>query len=233
MEGKKMAGNYKLTYNVDMVFCIDCTMSMEYILKVVKQNALNFYEDVTKKMEEKHKHISQLRVRVVAFRDYLADGKDAMLVTDFFKLPEQAEDFERCVKSLQADGGGDDPEDGLEALAYAIKSKWDTEGMKKRQVIVVWTDDATHPLGYGRSSEFYPNGMANDINELTAWWGSAQQKGFIDNNAKRLLLFAPDAPDWSVISRNWDNVLHFPSAAGEGLSEYEYDQIIDTISSTI
>ena len=228
-----MAGNYKLTYNVDMVFCIDCTMSMEYILNVVKTNALNFYEDVTKKMEEKHKHISQLRVRVVAFRDYLADGKDAMLVTDFFRLPEQAEDFERCVRSLQADGGGDDPEDGLEALAYAIKSKWDTEGMKKRQVIVVWTDDATHPLGFGRASEYYPNGMAADLNELTAWWGSAQQKGFIDNNAKRLLLFAPDVPDWNVISRNWENVLHFPSTAGEGLSEYEYEQIIDTISNTI
>ena len=228
-----MAGNYKLTYNVDMVFCIDCTMSVEYILNVVKTNALNFYEDVTRKMAEKNKHISQLRVRVVAFRDYIADGKDAMLVTDFFKLPEQAADFERCVKSLQPDGGGDDPEDGLEALAYAIKSKWDTEGIKRRQVIVVWTDDATHPLGYGRSSEYYPNGMAADLNELTAWWGSAQQKGFIDNNAKRLLLFAPDVPDWNVISRNWENVLHFPSAAGEGLSDYEYDQIIDTISGSI
>ena len=141
-----MASNYKMTYNVDMVFCIDCTGSMDNIIDIVKNNALNFYQDVTATMEKKHKHISQLRVRVVAFRDYLADGKDAMLVTNFFKLPEEAVDFERCVRSLQADGGGDDPEDGLEALAYAIKSKWDTEGMKKRQVIVVWTDAPTHPL---------------------------------------------------------------------------------------
>lgn len=228
-----MASNYKLTYNVDMVFCIDCTGSMDNIIEIVKNNALNFYEDVTRAMEEKRKHISQLRVRVVAFKDYLADGKDAMLVTDFFKLPEESADFERCVRSLQADGGGDDPEDGLEALAYAIKSKWDTEGMKKRQVIVVWTDAETHQLGYGRSSEFYPNGMAQDFNELSAWWGGSQQKGFIDNNAKRLLLFAPDAPDWNVISHNWDNVLHFPSTAGDGLSDLEYGQIIDTIASTV
>lgn len=228
-----MASNYKMTYNVDMVFCIDCTGSMDNIIDIVKNNALNFYQDLTRVMEEKHKHVTQLRVRVVAFRDYIADGKDAMLVTDFFKLPEEADEFERCVRSLKADGGGDDPEDGLEALAYAIKSKWDTEGMKRRHVIVVWTDAATHPLGFGRSSEFYPNGMAQDLQELTAWWGGNQQKGFMDNNAKRLVLYAPDEPAWNIISENWENVLHFPSTAGDGLSDLEYNQIIDTITNTI
>lgn len=228
-----MASNFKMTYNVDMVFCIDCTGSMDNIIEIVKNNALNFYQDVTHAMEEKSKHIDQLRVRVVAFRDYLADGKDAMLATDFFRLPEQANDFERCVRSLKADGGGDDPEDGLEALACAIKSKWDTEGMKKRQVIVVWTDESTHKLGYGSSSEYYPSGMAKDINELSSWWGAGQYTGFMDNNAKRLVLYAPDAPDWNIISRNWDNVLHFPSEAGNGLADLEYSQIIDVIANTI
>ncbi len=228
-----MASNFKLTYNVDMVFCIDCTGSMDNIIDIVKNNALNFYQDVTQAMEVKSKHIDQLRVRVVAFRDYLADGKDAMLVTDFFKLPEQAVDFEKCVRSLKADGGGDDPEDGLEALAYAIKSKWDTEGMKKRQVIVVWTDESTHKLGFGSSSEYYPKGMSRDLNELSAWWGAGQYTGFMDNNAKRLVLYAPDAPDWNIVSRNWDNVLHFPSQAGNGLKELEYNQIIDVIANTI
>ncbi|MBQ7875783.1 MAG: VWA domain-containing protein [Clostridia bacterium] len=228
-----MGSNYKITYNVDMVFCIDCTGSMDNIIDIVKNNALNFYQDVTKVMEQKNKHITQLRVRVVAFRDYIADGQDAMLVTDFFRLPEEAAEFEQCVRSLQADGGGDEPEDGLEALAYAIKSNWDTEGMKKRQVIVVWTDAETHALGFGKESPYYPNGMAKDISELSSWWGGAQQKGFMDNNAKRLLLFAPDLPGWSIISRNWDNVLHFPSTAGDGLSSLEYSQIIDTISNTI
>ena len=228
-----MASNYKMTYNVDLVFCIDCTGSMGDLIDVVKKNALNFYQDVTTVMDQKNKHIDKLRVRVIAFRDYRADGQDAMLVTDFFNLPEQASDFEQCVHSLYADGGGDDPENGLEALAYAIKSKWDTEGMKKRQVIVVWTDAPTHPLGIGKESQYYPNGMAQDINELSQWWGGVQQKGFIDNNSKRLVLYAPDEPFWNVISRNWNNVLHFPSTAGDGLSDLEYSQIIDTITNTI
>lgn len=228
-----MASNYKITYNVDMVFCIDCTGSMDNVIEIVKNNALSFYQDVTDVMKQKHKQINQLRVRVVAFRDYLEDGADAMRVTDFFRLPEQSAEFEACVRSLKAEGGGDDPEDGLEALAYSIKSNWETEGIKKRQVIVVWTDSASHELGFGKSSEHYPKGMAKDLPELSAWWGDRNNKGFIDNNAKRLILFAPDEPAWNIISRNWDCVLHFPSDAGDGLSDLEYSQIIDAISNTI
>ncbi len=228
-----MASNYKITYNVDMVFCIDATGSMTGVIDMVKENALNLYTDVSNAMAKKNKTIDKLRVRVVVFRDYVADGDDAMLVTDFFSLPEQTEDFERCVRSVQAFGGGDDPEDGLEALGYAIKSKWDTEGMKKRQVIVVWTDATTHELGFGKSMPNYPKGMAKDFNELTAWWGDRQNSGFINQNAKRLLLFAPDGPYWNTISDTWDNVIHFPSIAGEGLGEFDYAQIIDSISNTI
>ncbi len=228
-----MGSNYRMTYNVDMVFCIDCTGSMDRIIDIVKNNALNFYQDVTTAMEKKKKAITQLRVRVVAFRDYRADGEEAMLTTDFFNLPQEADEFERCVRSLRADGGGDDPEDGLEALAYAIKSKWNTEGVKGRQIIVVWTDASTHPIGFGADSPYYPNGMPRDIQELATWWGSAQTPGFVNNNAKRLLLFAPDAPAWSQISQNWDNVLHFPSEAGDGLESLEYSEIIDVISNSI
>lgn len=216
-----------------MVFCIDATGSMGGVIDMVKNNAVNFYSDVTNAMALKNKTINKLRIRVIAFRDYLADGDDAMLVTDFFTLPEQVSDFEKCVKSIEAFGGGDDPEDGLEALGYAIKSKWDTEGMKKRHVIVVWTDASTHMLGYGNEAPNYPKNMAKDFSELTAWWGDCQNKGFINQNAKRLLLFAPNEPYWKNISDSWDNVIHFPSKAGEGLSELDYKQIIDSISNTI
>ena len=231
-----MGSNYgvgKLTYNVDMVFCIDATGSMGGFLDMVKSNAINFYRDMTNAMSAKKKTVEQLRVRVIAFRDYIADGNDAMLVTDFFKLPEQSEDFEKCIRSIEAFGGGDDPEDGLEALGYAIKSKWTTEGMKKRQVIVVWTDADTHELGFGRSAANYPSKMAANFDELTRWWGDRQNNGFVDWKSKRLLLFAPDAPFWSTISDSWDNVIHFPSEAGGGLDGANYDQILSVISQSI
>ena len=117
--------NFNFDYNVDMVFCIDATGSMGGLIEKVKDNALNFYQDVQRMMTNKQKTIAQLRVRVIAFRDYAADGDDAMMVTDFFNLPEEEKDFEETVRSIHAEGGGDIPEDGLEALAYAIAEATD------------------------------------------------------------------------------------------------------------
>lgn len=228
-----MGSNYQIKYNVDMVFCIDVTGSMQNIIEIVRNNALNLYNDVSKCMEQKGKRIDTLRIRVIAFRDYLADEEDAMLVTNFFTLPQDADDFKKCMDSLVAKGGGDDPEDGLEALAYAIRSKWNTGGTKKRHVVVLWTDDDAHELGFGRSSKYYPNGMAENIQALTAWWGYTNEPGYMDQEAKRLILFAPDMPGWRQVSDNWDKVLHYPSNAGEGLREVEYSQIISVISQTI
>lgn len=228
-----MGSNYKINYNVDMAFCIDVSGSMDNIIEIVQNNALNLYQDVKNSMEQKGKHVDVLRVRIIAYRDYLADDGDAMLVTNFFRLPQEADSFKKCVNSLVAKGGGDDPEDGLEALAYAIKSKWNSEGTKRRHVIVLWTDDDAHDLGFGKDSEYYPNGMAQDMRELTAWWGDDETPGYMDQQAKRLVLFAPDMSGWKKISDNWDKVLHYPSEAGNGLQDVEYSQIISVISQTI
>lgn len=228
-----MNGNYQMTYNVDMVFCIDATGSMSPIIELVKENALHFYNDVQKVMDKKGKIINSFRVRVIIFRDYIADGEDAMLVTDFFELPRQDADFARCINSIQARGGGDEPEDGLEALGYAIKSKWNRDTKKKRHIIVVWTDASTHEIGFGKAAKKYPKKMAKDFSELTSWWGNCQMEGYIDQSAKRLILFAPEAPYWSQVADNWDNVIHCPSQAGKGVAELDYHQIIDTISNTI
>ena len=232
--GQRAMGGRSMDYTVDMVFCIDATGSMEdttgsrmKVINMVKQNALNFYSDFDRIMTGKNKKVRQLRVRIVAFRDYLADGADAMMVTDFFCLPQQEKEFEACINSIHADGGGDIPEDGLEALAYAIKSKWTTEGAKKRQVIVVWTDAGTHELGFGSSSSYYPKGMPHNMSELNDWWDD------MNPNYKRLVLFAPDEPGWSYIAQSWENVVHIPSAAGNGLAEQSYGEILNHIANSV
>lgn len=231
-----MASNYrnKLNYEVDIVFCIDATLSMDPILDKVKENALNFYQDFQRVMAEKEKKVSQLRIRIVAFRDYYYDREKAMMVTNFFTLPDAADDFEACVKSIIPAGGGDDPEDGLEALAYAMKSNWCNQSAKKRHVIVVWSDDGTHDLGFGISAPNYPKGMPKDFNQLTEWWGSRQSPGLMDENAKRLLIFAPDKPGWSTIRNNWNNVIHaITDDTDIGLSKVEYSEIFEAICNSI
>lgn len=237
MSGYQGSYGQSMDYTVDMVFCIDATGSMEdftgsenKIINMVKQNAINFYSDFRNVMMEKGKKVQQLRVRIVAFRDYIADGEYAMMVTDFFNLPQQAAEFEACVNSIHADGGGDIPEDGLEALAYAIKSKWNIQGAKKRQVIVVWTDAGTHHLGFGSASKYYPHGMPKNLGELNDWW---EDPALIQQNAKRLVLFAPDAEDWNYISNNWELTWHIPSVMGNGLAEQNYKAILNLIANSV
>lgn len=229
-----MPSNYKIKYNVDMVFVIDSTGSMDNIIDIVKQNALNFYTDVTNAMTIKRKVIDTLRIRVIAFRDYIADGANAMLATDFFTLPQDEEDFSNTVNAIEAEGGGDDPEDGLEALGYAIRSQWNMEGIKKRQIIVIWSDAPTHELGYGSTAPGYPKKMAKNFDELTRWWGTKElPSNYIDNDAKRLVLFTPEAESWNLIVNTWNNVYHIPTEEGQGLCEQGYEQMIETITNTI
>lgn len=60
-----MGSNYRrLTYNVDIVFCIDSTGSMGDFIDMVKERALHFYEDLINAMEAKNKHIDNVRIKL-------------------------------------------------------------------------------------------------------------------------------------------------------------------------
>lgn len=236
-----MEGNYineqgsTNDYSVDIVFCIDATRSMVNLIEKVKENTLKFYDDFRESVERiSGKKVRSLRVRAIVFRDYLADGEKAMLATDFFELPGQNEEFKRCIQKIQADGGGDIPEDGLEALAYAIRSDWNKSAVKSRQVIVIWTDAPAHDIGYGKASTYYPKNMPSSMAELSEWWGDSQLPSeYINEHAKRLAIFAPDAEPWNSISNNWNQVVMYPAKAGEGLDEITYEQILDLIARTM
>ena len=128
----------------------------------------------------------------------------------------------------------DEPEDALEALAYAIKSKWTRGGDKRRHLIVVWSDASTHPIGYSAAAMNYPRKMVKTFDELTNMWdGDAKSGGLMDSNAKRLLIFAPEVEYWTDIAETWDNVIHFPSEAGSGLDRLSYQEILAQIINSI
>ena len=80
------------------------------------------YTDLRKFCVAKDKHIEQLRVKVIGFRDFYADGAKAIEeLSTFFNIPEE-EKFKATIDKLEAYGGGDKPGNGLEALALAMKS---------------------------------------------------------------------------------------------------------------
>jgi von Willebrand factor type A domain len=220
-----------LQYAVDIVFAVDVTGSMSPILDQVKANALRFYDDVQRNLTEKGKNVDHLRVRVIAFRDLAADGPAALQESPFFALPAEQEAFAAFVNGLVPEGGGDAPESGLEAVAAAIHSDWTNAGDRRRQVIVVWTDQPAQPLGTGTPPAEYAERIPKDLSELTDLWENEQ--GAMGASSKRLILFAPDGPGWSDISNVWENVVHHPSKAGEGLSDVDYGTIIDSIGNSV
>ncbi len=220
-----------LSYAVDIVFCIDVTGSMSPILDKVKENALRFYEDVQRNLTEKSKNVDELRVRVIAFRDFKHDGAAAIQESPFFALPDEQAAFADFVGGLTPEGGGDAPESGLEAVALATSSDWTTSGDRRRQVIVVWTDQPAQPLDGAGAPAPYGDRIPKDFSALTDLWENDQ--GPMGASSKRLILFAPDGPGWSDISGVWENVVHHPSQAGRGLSDVDYGTIIDSIANSV
>lgn len=220
-------------YNVDICLCIDKTGSMSPIINTVKENALRLHEDITAAMAEKNKHIHRLRVRVIWFGDYLSDGSEAMLGSDFLVLPEEMNVFKDCVDCIDAYGGGDAPEDGLEALAFAMRSPWCQDGWKRRHIVCVFTDAPAHNIGYSSNASNYPHAMPASYEELMLRWGFEGVPGDMENAAKRLLLFAPDVSYWHRICREWENSILTKVNPDGGLSEISYRNMLDTITNSI
>ena len=70
-----MSGQGGGDYSVDVVMCIDATGSMAPIIDEVKANALSLYEQFLDAMELQGKMVSELRVKIIAFRDYICDAE--------------------------------------------------------------------------------------------------------------------------------------------------------------
>lgn len=224
-----------LQYAVDIVLCVDATASMGPVLESVKASALSFHQRLEAVMAAKGKAISQLRIKTIAFRDFGDRADDALEETDFLRLPEQAVQFETFLKGLEAVGGGDIPESGLEALSLAVASPWETGLDRRRHVVVMFTDAPAHPLGGPHSAvQGYPRSIPGSLDDLFEQWGYARsQSAVMEQSAKRLVLFAPEKEPWAAIAEDWDLTLHFPSKAGDGLQEFEMDEIIDTIANSL
>lgn len=228
----------QLTYNIDLVICIDVTGSMAPVMNVVKENTRRLAEDLQNKLEEKDKHPTTIRARVVAFGD-LAVDPSPIRASDFFTLlpSNQTAEFERFVRELTPSGGGDIPESGLEALSIALSSDWTQDGNKQRHVVVMFTDAPAHRLEdrVGTVPPEFAASVPSSLNELTDGWES-EQGGFarlLKNTARRLVIFAPDDYPWPTVGDNWSQTVFFPSKAGEGLRDLEYGQILEVLANSI
>jgi hypothetical protein len=220
-------------YAVDIVMCIDATGSMAPIINEVKNNALSFYQKFVDSMEENDKEVSELRIKVIVFRDYICDS-EPMTESEFFVLPDQNAAFRSFVSNIEACGGGDGPENALEAIALAMKSPWTTSKAKKRHVILVFSDAPALPLGERSDCPSYPGNMPDNLSRLGAWWEGTDQEFYsaYDKRSGRLVAFVPSAEPW-VELQAWNRYWPAFSPAGTGLDNVNIQGAIDLLVGSI
>lgn len=192
--------------NVDVVMCMDVTGSMGGLIYTVKSNALSFYDIFNKACITNGIELSSLKTQVIAFRDSLEDGNRWLETSDIYTMPDQREEFNSFVEGLYADGGGDTPESGLEALHKAFsKTDWGVDDGYHRQVVILWTDA--------------PYLTTWSLENLETQWNNMP-------SGRRLVLFAPNglsgsnSGSWENLD-SWKNVMHITNTA-EGFENIDY-----------
>ena len=240
-------------YPVDLVFVVDGTESMSSCLETVKFNVLRLGDDLRERMSKDGKLLDSLRVRLIVFRDLYDDISTAFEVTPFFDLPAQKQEFERAVSAIQAFGGADPSESGLEALFLAIRSAWRNEprNFKRRQVIVLFSDNDAHEIGGAEIPlKFAQHPHPKSFTDLKFLWERHDNQGSMNKHGKRLIMFAPDKvsislPDvvktgndswrdtiWLAIFQQWENCWIVPDTS-VGLSDTDWDIVLSKLTSTL
>jgi hypothetical protein len=235
---------HRVRYPIDIVFVVDATESMGPLLDTVKFHILQLESDLRAKLQESGKDIESLRARLIAFRDIIDHPESAIVATDFFDLPAQQEAFEAEIKGIRPFGGADAPESGLEALFIAMRSEWRREprDLKRRHIIMLFTDQEAHPIGEVRiplryANEPHPKSMA----DLKRLWGPPSEQALMSSRFRRLVLFAPHSVEiegrqvethWAQIAHEWEEVAQY-QVTFQGLEDVRWTQIIQALVATV
>lgn len=230
-----MGLNSNASRNIDIVFCIDGTGSMTPCLDKVKSNAKKFYQDFVQKMTESGSVVDSLNLKVITFRDYECDGVNAMVESRWFDITAGDDaDYETHLNGIIADGGGDDPENGLEAIFTAMASKWNAKGDKDRQVIVLFTDADAVPLKARETSIDYPKNMVDKDGLVKAWYGTrpdflGQSEFSLKERSKRLVMFAPAGTVYESMQAEFNRSVFKPVQMDAGLADIDFDEILKIV----
>ena len=231
------------SYAVDVVMCIDGTGSMMDMIGKVKTRAKAFYSDYLKAMDKGGKQVrdNHFRVKVIVFRDYKETDAPAMQESPFFELttPEGQESYARFVDGIEATGGGDDPENALEAIFQAIKSDWSREGGRfRRHIILLFTDAPALPLqepervGATEYPADAPDSLEKLIGILVKGDGSqsASYGSYACKNG-RLIVYAPEGCGWEWV-RKVPLSFFIPTKADGGCREVDMSEAMTTLVSS-
>ncbi len=221
-----MFKKHPYAFNIDVVLCIEATAGMNPVIEELKAGIASLYARLTECLQERGNTVQELRVRVIAFRDY-ANDDEPMRESPFFSLPEQYSELREFIADLHAEDGGDCPKNALEALALAMRSEWTTSGERRRHIIMIFTDDPALPLGERACFPGYPEGIPATLDGLRAWWEGKEPipDGTYQPKVGRLCAFSPLVPPWPDIQAwNWCWFVRC-SFGRDGLIDFDFETV--------
>jgi len=148
---------------VDIVFVMDVTESMQPYIDAVKQNIISFAQDLAANNRD-------YRLGLVTFEDYVISKYPDCNCPYRNTMTSNVHQFIDWISGLHAGGGGDIPEDQLDALAYAASFPFRPEA---EGIIILISDAPAHHGGdnsaYAQHDQAYrDHHPANtDVTDLT------------------------------------------------------------------
>lgn len=196
---------------VDLVFLLDVSGSMQECVDAVKGSIGSFINTLSYKNANNDMPVKDWRIKICGYRDHADDPSD-WLVDHPFVRDVPALQAQLDAPTMQASGGGDEPESLLDALYKIAKmeqagvqegeapDKWRPRGAATR--VVVFFSDASFktPMTIPEAA----GGAVQDV--IAAVMGSRLILcGFVPETDGYMELAAADRTEMNFISRGEEN----------------------------
>ncbi len=217
--------------SIDLVFCLDMTGSTFHFAYEIAYNIDQVYKNVLKIFSDEDKQVGSVRLKLILFKDYESDS-DPMTISEFFTLPEDEQNAKQFILSTRGGGGGDLPENGLEALYYAMKSDF-VLNSNCRQIIALFTDSDAVELGERSHCAGYPEDLlgANMDTLVDAWNLNICNDNELRllERSKRLIIFAPAGTKYEVLKGCMNRCLFEPVEVSNSLFDFDFESFIESL----
>lgn len=197
---------------VDMVYCVDLTYNTAQTLNKIKDNMRTIYENLCSKFSFYRHYVIKLRIKVIGYKN-CCDKDDLIFdISDFFCIPEETDKLMKFVNAFEIGGDRTVLNNSLEALALAMQSDWcvptlDCSKIKKMHYIVFFSGTSSKPLEDMSSLDIcnFTVNIPKSYEELIDQWYGAGSCCKIDQQCKRLILFAPEESEpWADLADDFD-----------------------------
>ncbi|CAD8169267.1 unnamed protein product [Paramecium pentaurelia] len=166
---KMMVNQISQRPQVDIIFILDCTISMDKWIEVSRKNISSIINEFKKKVEFN----TAIRMAAVCYKDH-SDGPNHIKYHDFTVNPEEIEKF---IGSQNPSGGDDIPEDlqGALDVAYKLNICRDPESLLQLFII---TDAPCHGRKY-HTLAIDSKSEAQDLEEKLQKFVDLKQRFFL------------------------------------------------------